>query len=141
MMALPQLSPPAFAPESDLVKAIESRRPLEDRLRAVELEFARAAATLDWLAAHPCARTLEDGRAISRRLRGLRKYLEIELRERRELGRPELDLKSDTVERVVELLLETFHRTALAAVSAEQATEMVDETRRRSRGWQDGNGF
>jgi hypothetical protein len=122
---------------SDLEQAFSDGRPLVERLRAVEVQYARAAATLAWLAQHPDRCSLEDGRAISRRLRGLRKLVEVELRERKQPGPPDIDLHSPAVEQVVGLLLRTFEEAASAVLPGDQALHLMEETRLRARGWQD----
>ncbi len=103
----------------------------------MQFEYARAAATLGWMAENPSSSTLQDGRAISRRLRGLRKYVEVELRERRELGHADLDLSSPAVAEVVGLLLSTFERAAAAVLPEGDAHRLIMETRRRTEGWRD----
>jgi hypothetical protein len=128
--------PPTAFPNSDLEDALSSGLPLNERLRCVQLSYARAAAALAWMAEHPGPSSLEEGRAISRKLRGLRKYVEIELRERKELGHADLDLSSTAVAEVVELLLGTFE--AAASVLPEgDAHYLIMETRRRTEGWRD----
>jgi hypothetical protein len=96
-----------------------------------------AAATLAWMAEHPGPSSLEEGRAISRRLRGLKKYFEVELRERRELGHADLDLSSRAVAEVVELLLDTFEAAAFAVLPEGDAHHLIEETRRRTEGWRE----
>jgi hypothetical protein len=103
----------------------------------VQLEYARAAATLAWMAEHPGPSSLEQGRAISRRLRGLKKYVEVELRERRELGHADLDLSSPAVAEVVGLLLSTFERAASAVLPEGDAHYLIMETRKRTEGWRE----
>lgn len=128
---------PSASPHSDLEQALADGRPLQDRLRAVQLVYAGAAATLAWMAEHPGPSSLEEGRAISRKLRGLRKYVEVELRERRELGHADLDLSSPAVAEVVGLLLDTFEAAASAVLSPAESSALMAETRRRAQRWQD----
>lgn len=130
-------SPPPVVPTSELEAAVTGRRPFQDRLRAAQLDLARCAGTLAWMAEHPGPETLEQGRTISRHMRAIRKYVELELRERKTLGRPDVELRSEGVEEVVGLLLDTFERVSRQVLSEDEADVVMQKTREGIRGWQD----
>ena len=138
VMPLVALTPvPTEPPRSELEAAVTGRRPLQDRLRAAQLDLARSAATLAWMAENPGPDALEQGRAISRHMRAIRKLIELELRERKDLGRPEVDLRSEGVEEIVGLLIDTFERVSQQVLPKDDADEIMRRTRDRIEGWQD----
>lgn len=130
-------SPRPHIPTSELERAVTERRPLQDRLHAAQVDLARCAATLGWMAENPGPDSLKQGRAISRHMRGIRKLIEIELRERKTFGRPDVDLRSQAVEQVVELLLGKFADVLQDVLPEEKAKNVMMTTRARVEGWQD----
>ncbi len=116
-------------------QALQSHLSYRDRLRAIQAEIARSAALLGWLGQHPGRGALEQARAVSRRVRGFRKLLEVERQEHRHLPPQEIDLRSPEVEQVVQLLIQTFEDAA-GVLPEDAASELIDKTRHRLDGWQ-----
>lgn len=98
-------------PERDpVVVAYQSGMPIADRLRAVQIAIAEGAAELAWLRAHSEDYTdedlLEEARAITRRIRGLRRLVEVDVAEHRSLAPSGIDPASPEDRQVLGLLLD-----------------------------------
>jgi hypothetical protein len=131
---------PRHQPEHTLSgpeQALRSNSSYRDRLRAIQAEIARSAAILEWLAAHPGRGRLDEARAVSRKVRALRKLLEVERQEHRHLPPQEIDLGSHEVEQVVQLLIQTFEDASEAVLPGDVADELMDAARLRLEGWQE----
>lgn len=99
-----------------------------DRLRACQAALARDYARLRWLEAHPSQvdDVLEAGRSVSRRVRAIRKLVELELHEHRLRGEPELDVRGPLVTRVVALLMDSINGVTQEMVPPGDARLIID---------------
>ena len=77
-----------------------------DRLRACQLAIAIEQARLEWLEENPDAvdDLLEAGRSVSRRIRAIKKLVELELDVQRLRGDPEPDIRSPVAKKVYSAL-------------------------------------
>lgn len=70
-----------------VLRAYSGNYPIEERLRVVQLAIAEAAAELSWLRAqqddYKADELLGEARAITRRIRGLRRLVEVDVAEHR----------------------------------------------------------
>ncbi len=100
-----------------------------DRLRACQLGLARLYAELRWLEENPneVDDLVEAGRAISRRIRAIKRLVELELREHRLRGHdPDVDLHSPLARQVIALLVDTLINVTRNVVSADDADKIVE---------------
>jgi len=91
-----------------VLDAYRNNRPIEQRLTAVQIAVAEAAAELAWLRErqddYKGDDLLEEARAITRRIRGLRRLVEVDVAEHR-AGPPEgIDPASPAGQQVLQLL-------------------------------------
>ena len=101
-----------------------------ERLRACQHALAVEYASLRWLEEHPDGvdDLLETGRAVSRRVRALKRLVELELREHRLQGdAPELDLHGPIACQVISLLVTTLINVTTDVVGADDATDVVNK--------------
>lgn len=100
-----------------------------DRLRACQLGLARLYAELRWLEENPneVDDLVEAGRAISRRIRAIKRLVELELREHRLRGHdPDVDLHSPLARQVIALLVDTLINVTRNVVIADDADKIVE---------------
>lgn len=100
-----------------------------DRLRPCQAGLARLYGELRWLEEHPddVDDLLEAGRAISRRMRALKRLTELELREHRlEGGPPEVDFNSPIVREVVALFVDTLINVTRDMIAEDDADDIVE---------------
>jgi len=99
-----------------------------DRLRACQMGLARLYGELRWLEENPgrVDDILEEGRAISRRIRALKRLVELELREHRLAGgAQEVDLHGPLARQVIALLVTKLAAVTNDVVSADDAQKIV----------------
>lgn len=121
---------PVVAPGHDpvVVAYSDPNSTTTDRLRACQMGLARQYATLRWLEEHPndLDDLVEAGRAISRRMRALKRLTEIELKEHRlEGGSPDVDLHGPVARQVVALLVDKLANVTTDVISADDADKIV----------------
>jgi hypothetical protein len=91
--------------------------------------LARLYGELVWLEEHPheVDDLLEEGRAISRRVRALKRLTEIELKEHRlEGGSPDVDLHGPLARQVIALLVTKLTAVTNDVVSADDAKRIIE---------------
>ena len=123
---------PVVAPGHDPVVAAytDSASARVDRLRACQMGLARLYVQLRRLEEHPDDEDnlVEAGRAISRRVRAIKRLTELELREHRLNGRePDLDLRGPLARKIISLLVDTLVNVTNEMVSADDADEVVSK--------------
>lgn len=100
-----------------------------DRLRACQLGLARLYGELRWLEENPSQvdDLVEAGRAISRRMRALKRLVELELRQHRLEGHePQIDLHDPLVKEVVALFVDTLINVTRNMIAEDDADRIVE---------------
>ncbi|MBK6520016.1 MAG: hypothetical protein IPM79_37680 [Polyangiaceae bacterium] len=113
------------AREHPLVAAMQRHDDTVELLRVIQQEMARAAATLAFMAEHPEAFDLmEDGRAITREVRLMKRLAEVLIVERRKLGPPPLGPDHPQARRAFGLLVERVVEIARDVLPADNASAL-----------------
>ena len=110
-----------------VVAAVEQRVGVADFLRVIQLEMARKAAELEFVRLHAdFFDPVEEGRAITRAVRQLRRMAELALAEHRVMGPPPLSLANPSVDRVVALLIDRVVAVAREPLPAATIKAIVE---------------
>lgn len=119
-----RIAPEAFE-HHPLVAAVEQRLGVVDFLRVIQCELARRAAELDYMYLHSDVfDVVEDGRAITREARQLRRLAELAVAEHRVMGPPPLDPAHPHVQQFVALLMERVVGVAHEVLPVEAAAAL-----------------
>jgi hypothetical protein len=99
-----------------------------DRLRACQVAIAIEHARLQWLEENPDAvdDLLEAGRAISRRVRAIKKIVELELDVQRLRGDPEPDIRSPIAKKVYAALVDQLEEVTRDMVAEDTANNIFN---------------
>ena len=126
------------AGDHPLLAAMQRQDDTVELLRIIQHEMARAAASLAFMAEHPEAFDLvEDGRAITREVRLMKRLAEVLIVERRKLGPPPLGPEHPQarrafgllVERVVEIAREVLPTDSASALDARVRLSIAEDPR------------
>jgi hypothetical protein len=124
------------ARDHPLVAAVQRHDDIAELLRIIQHEMARAAAALAFMAGHPEAFDLvEDGRAITREVRLMKRLAELLIVERRKLGPPPLQPDHPQarralgllIERIVEIARDVLPPDKAAAIDARLRTSIAED--------------
>lgn len=112
-----------------VVAAYLDRLPLVDRLGAIQVEQARTAAELSWMRLHAAdygEDLLEAARAVSRRVRALRRLAELDLAHHRATEPEGIDLGSPEGQQALCLLFDRIVGVAADVLPGDVADALVE---------------
>jgi len=124
-----------FIDLDEVVKGCTDHKDALDRLRKVQQEMAREAATLQFTRLEQEKYGKDTAQISTRRINALRAIADIEL-EIKKLGSAVLDLKSEKVQKVFQLWID-FIREATEALPSEQADLFFNKLENLMDGWED----
>ncbi len=113
-----------------LVEAVQRREPAIELLRLIQIRMAEIAATLGFMADHPATFNLvEDGRALSREVRMLKRMSELIVTAHRSMGPPALAAGHPEVRRVLSLLVDRVLEIGREVLPVASATAIEERLR------------
>jgi hypothetical protein len=136
-MDLPDATMDHLEPTVDddpILMAIRSGTDLVGRLEAAAEVVAVSYATLRWYELHPetAADLVETGRAITRRIRAARKYVDVELAQARHVATEQVDLGSPAVRTIFNMLVTTIAEVATEVLPPGAAERVVEAFKARA---------